>query len=183
VLDLDPGPDAGFARVVRMALRLHDALTRSGYPAAIKTSGSRGLHLFVPMPPRTPFPAAQAFARTIATAIASEYAKDATVQRALAKRPPDAVYIDFLQNAEGKSVAAPFSVRARKSATVSAPLAWSEVTGQLDLAAFTIATVPAAAAGRGEEWLRPLTEPHIATASPGQPKRGATSQASRRRRP
>ncbi|HVT38033.1 MAG TPA: non-homologous end-joining DNA ligase [Gemmatimonadaceae bacterium] len=183
VLDLDPGPRAGFARAVRIALRIHAALKKAGYRAAIKTSGSRGLHVFIPMPPRTPFPAAQEFGRTIAAAIATQHPKDATVERMLAKRPGDAVYIDFLQNAEGKSVAGPFSLRARKGATASAPLAWSEVTESLDPAAFTIATVPAAAARRGRLWLSALTRRERATTSRARPKRGATSRASSRRRP
>jgi len=182
VLDLDPGPSAGFARAVRIALRIRDALAKGGYRTAIKTSGSRGLHLFIPMRPRTPFPAAQEFGRTIATAIAAEYPKDATVERMLAKRPNDAVYIDFLQNAEGKSVAAPFSLRARKGATVSTPLNWNEVTEDLDPAAFTIATVPPEAVRRGRLWLSALTRRPPATTSREKPKTGATSGASNRRR-
>jgi bifunctional non-homologous end joining protein LigD len=182
VLDLDPGPRAGFAKAVRMALRIREALAKRGYRAAIKTSGSRGLHLFIPMPPRTAFPAAQQFGRTIATAIAAGYPKDATVERMLAKRPADAVYIDFLQNAEGKSVAAPFSARARKGATVSTPLNWNEVNEGLDPAAFTVATVAPTAARRGRIWVGPLTRRSAATTSRGKPKRGATSGASSRRR-
>lgn len=156
VLDLDPGPRAGFTRVVRMALRIHESLAASGYGAAVKTSGSRGMHLFVPMPARTPFKAAQEFARTIATAIAAAHPKDATVERMIATRPANAVYVDFLQNAEGKSVAAPFSARARKGALVSAPLRWSEVRDSLDPSGFDIDTVPAMARARGQHWSRAL---------------------------
>jgi len=156
VLDLDPGPHAGFARVARMALRIHESLAASGYRAAVKTSGSRGMHLFVPMPARTPFKAAQEFGRTIAAAIAAAHPKDATVERMLAKRPANAVYIDFLQNAEGKSVAAPFSARARKGALVSTPLRWAEVLDRLDPLAFDTDTVPAMARARGHHWTRAL---------------------------
>jgi bifunctional non-homologous end joining protein LigD len=156
VLDLDPGPKAPFRRVVRVAQWIRELMEKAGYRVALKTSGSRGLHLFIPMPGRTQFPAAQEFARTVASAIAGAHPKDATIERTIAKRPPAAVYVDFLQNAEGKSVAAPFSVRPREGGTVSTPLAWSEVNDALDPAKFTIASVPPQALRRAREWGRML---------------------------
>ena len=152
VLDLDPTRQASFARVVKVARKILESLERGRYRAAIKTSGSRGIHIFVPMPPRTSYAQAQAFARGVATAVAEANAKDATIERSLAKRPRGTVYIDFLQNAEGKSVAAAFSLRARDGATVSMPISVSELTGTLRIDDFTIVNSAAQAARRGKQW-------------------------------
>jgi bifunctional non-homologous end joining protein LigD len=156
VLDLDPTPTAPFALVVKVARRILDALTETGYRAAIKTSGSRGLHLYVTMAPRTTYPRAAEIARIVATAIAEEYPTEATVQRSIAKRPRGTVYVDFLQNAEGKSVAGAFSVRARDGAPVSMPIAASELGRALHIADFTLANAAAQAATRAKLWARGL---------------------------
>jgi bifunctional non-homologous end joining protein LigD len=152
VLDLDPTPQASFTRVVKVARQIVESLTRGRYRAAIKTSGSRGVHIFVPMPPRTSYAQAQDFARTVATAVAEESPKDATIERSVAKRPRGTVYIDFLQNAEGKSVAAAFSLRARDGAPVSMPIAVSELTDSLRIDDFTIVKSAAQSARRGKQW-------------------------------
>ena len=152
VLDLDPTPQASFARVVKVARKILESLERGRYRAAVKTSGSRGVHIFVPMPPRTSYAQAQDFARTVATAVAEESPKDATIERSIAKRPRGTVYIDYLQNAEGKSVAAAFSLRARDGAPVSMPIAVTELTGTLRIGDFTIANSAAQAARRGKQW-------------------------------
>jgi bifunctional non-homologous end joining protein LigD len=152
VLDLDPTPAAPFSRVVTIAKYVLDALKDGHYHAAIKTSGSRGLHLFITLPPRTAYPAAQEFARIIATTVAEDYPKEATVQRSIAKRPRGTVYVDFLQNAEGKSVASAFSVRARDGAPVSMPIAEKELASGLRIEDFTIANAAAQAVKRGKLW-------------------------------
>ncbi len=152
VLDLDPTPQASFGRVVKVAQKLLESLERGRHRAAIKTSGSRGVHIFVPMPPRTSYAQAQDFARAVATAVAEESPKDATIERSIAKRPRGTVYIDFLQNAEGKSVAAAFSLRARDGAPVSMPIAANELTGALRIYDFTIENSAAQAARRGKQW-------------------------------
>ncbi len=156
VLDLDPTPAAPFSRVVTVARYVLNALKDGHYHAAIKTSGSRGLHIFVRLPPRTPYPTAQQFARIIATTVAEDYPKEATVQRSIAKRPRGTVYVDFLQNAEGKSVAAAFSVRARDGAPVSMPVAAQELVSSLRIEDFTIANAAAQAARRGKLWANGL---------------------------
>jgi bifunctional non-homologous end joining protein LigD len=152
VLDLDPGKGVGFEKVIGVARWIGEYLKKAKYPALIKTSGSRGIHIFVPMPPRTTYEKAQQFARTIAEETAEEHPKEATIQRMIAKRPRDTVYVDFLQNAEGKSVAAPFSLRANSGAMVSMPIAWNELTVSLYLDAFTIVTGAAQAKKRARYW-------------------------------
>jgi bifunctional non-homologous end joining protein LigD len=152
VLDLDPTPAAPFSRVVTIATYVLAVLKDGHYHAAIKTSGSRGLHIFISLPPRTTYPKAQEFARIIATTVAEDYPKEATVERSIAKRPRGTVYVDFLQNAEGKSVAAAFSVRARDGAPVSMPIAEKELVSGLHIEDFTIANAAAQAAKRGKIW-------------------------------
>jgi bifunctional non-homologous end joining protein LigD len=152
VLDLDPTPKASFARVMNVARAILESLKQGGYPAALKTSGSRGLHIFVAMPPRTSYAQAQDFARIVATAVAQDHPKEATIERSIAKRPRGTVYVDFLQNAEGKSVAAAFSVRARHGAPVSMPIAASELEDTLRIEDFTIVNAAAQAARRGKQW-------------------------------
>jgi bifunctional non-homologous end joining protein LigD len=107
----------------------------------------------VAMPPRTSYAQAQDFARAVATAVAEAHPKEATIERAIARRPRGTVYIDFLQNAEGKSVAAAFSVRARAGAPVSMPIAATELAGTLRIEDFTIANAASQAGRRGKQWV------------------------------
>jgi bifunctional non-homologous end joining protein LigD len=152
VLDLDPGPRAPFDRVVEVAQWIGDELTRAGLRGGIKTSGSRGIHIVLPLPAKTSYGTALALARAIARRVAAAHPKEATVERAIKARSPAAVYVDFGQNSIGKSVASAYSVRAKPGATVSTPLAWSELGRGLDLHAFTIDTVPDRLATIGDVW-------------------------------
>jgi bifunctional non-homologous end joining protein LigD len=152
VLDLDAGPEAGFRGVVRAAQLVHEELERLGVGAALKTSGSRGLHIAIPLPRRTPYELALRFAESIARRVAEENPSIATVERALGDRPAAAVYVDYLQNARGKSVACAYCARAKAGATVSMPLHWSELGNALDPGSFTIRSVPARIAEVGDIW-------------------------------
>jgi bifunctional non-homologous end joining protein LigD len=141
VLDLDPGDETPFAVVVevaREAKRQMDAMRLDGEP---KTSGATGMHIVL----RVPRGATPARARKIAGALAARVADArpdvATLERAIDARPAGSVYLDFMQNDLGKTVAAPYSVRPRPGATVSTPLRWDELTPTLDPRRFTIATV------------------------------------------
>ncbi|MBX6332768.1 MAG: non-homologous end-joining DNA ligase [Gemmatimonadaceae bacterium] len=152
VLDLDPGPRATFDRIVEVAQWIGEELTRAGLHGAIKTSGSRGIHIVLPLPARTSYDTALALARAIAHRVAAAHPKEATIERAIKARPPAAVYVDFGQNAIGKSVASAYSVRAKPGATVSTPLDWSELGRGLDPHPFTIETVPDRLATVGDIW-------------------------------
>ena len=138
ILDLDPGPKATFRSVIAVARAIKSMLDASGLTAGVKTSGSRGLHIAIPLPPKTNEDAALLVAQIIATRVAAEIPKEATVVRSRAARPATAVYVDYLQNIVGKSIASAFSVRPRTAATVSAPLDWSEVTARLRPDRFTM---------------------------------------------
>ena len=126
-LDLDPMPDTPFERVLDVACWLHDELERLGVPCWAKTSGSEGLHIFVPLPPGTPYDAGMLFCQILATVVAEAHPAAATVERMVRKRRPDAVYIDYLQNIHGKTLACAYSARASPFAGVSTPLSWAEV--------------------------------------------------------
>ncbi len=148
VLDLDPGDGASYDRVVDVALRVRDALAASGLEGLPKTSGATGMHVVVPLAPKSTWRAAAALAERIARVVAYGAPGVATLERSLAKRPAGAVYVDHLQNARGKTVASAWSVRARPGATVSVPLDWSEVRPGLDPRAFTTEAALARVAAR-----------------------------------
>ncbi|HET7275294.1 MAG TPA: DNA ligase D [Longimicrobiaceae bacterium] len=152
VIDLDPGPEAPFRTVVEVARRVREEMDAVGLNGAVKTSGSSGLHIFLPLPPHTPLDAATLVAQILATRVAEHHPTIATVERMRRNRPPKAVYVDFLQNILGKTVAGVYAVRAKKGATVSTPLEWTELTDDLDLRDFTIETVPSRVARVGDLW-------------------------------
>ena len=126
-LDLDPMPGATFEQVLDVACWLHDELERLGIPCFPKTSGSEGIHIFVPLPPGTPYEAGTIFCQVIATVVAARHPDTATVERMVKKRREATIYIDYLQNIYGKTLAAAYSARANVFAGVSTPLTWTEV--------------------------------------------------------
>jgi bifunctional non-homologous end joining protein LigD len=127
VFDLDPGEGIAFETICELALGVREVLERLGLDSYAKTSGSRGMHVYVPIKPRYTYDAVADFAERAATLAASEHSAIATVERSLKKRKRGQIYLDHMQNARGKSVVAPYSVRPRRGATVSAPLDWREV--------------------------------------------------------
>ena len=132
IIDLDPGPRADFSRVIQVARWAKQVIDDFDLNAAIKTSGSSGLHIYLPLPPRTPNEAATLVAQVIATKVADAHPKEATIERYVKARGAATVYVDYLQNIQGKTVAGPYCVRAKKGATVSTPLKWSELKDGLD---------------------------------------------------
>ncbi|MEO8879168.1 MAG: DNA ligase D [Gemmatimonadaceae bacterium] len=164
ILDLDPGPRATFATVVRVAQWVKKELDSLALTAALKTSGSRGLHIVIPLPLRTRYEAGLLLAQLIATRVAESHPKEATVERAVKARPPAAIYVDYLQNVKGKSVAGAYGVRARDGATVSTPLQWKELNASLDPRKLTIETVPERIVKLGDIWSSALKSRNTAGA-------------------
>jgi len=152
IIDLDPGPRANFARVIQVARWAKEVIDGFGLNAAIKTSGSTGLHIYLPLPPRTPNDAATIVAQMIATKVAGAHPKEATIQRSVKARGAATVYVDYLQNIQGKTVAAAYSVRAKPGAMVSTPLKWSELTDDLDLRAFHLGNAAERFEKVGDVW-------------------------------
>jgi bifunctional non-homologous end joining protein LigD len=142
VFDLDPGESVIFSTICDVAIQAKEVLDGLGLESYAKTSGSRGIHIYVPVKPIYRYEQIADFAEQVATLIAENNPDAATIERALHQRKPGQIYIDHMQNARGKSVVAPYSVRPKSGATVSAPLEWSEVKRKkITSQDFTIQTI------------------------------------------
>ena len=150
-LDLDPSDGVSFEQVLDVARWLRDELHTLGVQAWPKTSGARGLHIFIPLAPHTPFEAGLLFCQLVATLVSEKHPKVATVERAVRARG-SRVYVDYLQNIEGKTLASAYSARASEYAGVSTPLTWEEVDRGVRREEFTIRTVPDRLATIGDLW-------------------------------
>ena len=153
-LDLDPGEGTPFARVLEVARHVRDELESLKVPAVPKTSGSSGVHIYVPLPPGTSYESGMLFCQIVATVIAARHPKIATVERAVRARRRGTVYVDYLQNILGKTLATAYSARASAFAGVSTPLTWKELDEDLDPRDFTIVNAPARFRKAGDLWAR-----------------------------
>ncbi len=153
-IDLDPDDHTPFSQVLDVARWVHDELESLGVPGVPKTSGSSGLHIYVPLPPDKSYQSGQLFCQIVATVVATQHPKVATVERTVRARPRKTVYVDFLQNILGKTLATAYSARASEFAGVSTPLTWEEVHSGVDPRDFTIATAPARFREVGDLWER-----------------------------
>jgi bifunctional non-homologous end joining protein LigD len=140
VLDLDP-KGAPFSHVVTVARAAYDLCRDIGLPCMVKTSGSSGLHLMIPLGGQCRHEHARTLGELLARVISGELPEIATITRQVSRREGK-VYLDYLQNGAGRLIVAPFSVRPLPGAPVSTPLKWSEVKPDLDIRAFTVATLP-----------------------------------------
>lgn len=156
LIDLDPGDDVDFPTVVSLARDILRIVDECGLTAAVKTSGSTGMHVVLPLPARTSYDTSVRLASMIAGVAVRLRPELATVERSIHGRPVGSIYVDAMQNARGKSAASAYSVRARAGATVSAPVDPSELTGRLRMSAFTTRTMPARIARTGDIWGRAL---------------------------
>jgi bifunctional non-homologous end joining protein LigD len=137
--------------VLEVARWIHDELVTLGATGVPKTSGSEGLHVYVPLPPETPYEAGLIFCQIVATVVANKHPRHATVERSVGARG-QRVYIDYLQNILGKTLATAYSARASDYAGVSTPLTWDEVHAGIDREAFTITSVPDRVREIGDLW-------------------------------
>ena len=140
-IDLDP-KKAPWENVLQVALVVKEVADEIGLNAFPKTSGSSGIHIYVPLKPTNEYDKVAEFARLFATEVARRAPKIATVERAIAKRKSTQVYVDWMQNARGKSLAAVFTARAKPKATVSMPLTWQQIAKGVKITDFTITNVP-----------------------------------------
>jgi bifunctional non-homologous end joining protein LigD len=151
-IDLDPQPGATFRQIQDVALWVHDELHRLNVPAFPKTSGSEGLHIFIPLPPGTSYQTGVLFCQIIATMVATKHPKTATIERMVKRRKDRTIYVDYLQNIPGKTLACAYSARASDFAGVSAPLTWKEVDEKITPKDFTIKTMEARVKQVGDLW-------------------------------
>lgn len=136
VIDLDPH-DVPFTQAVEAALKTKEIFDRMHLDVFIKTSGSKGLHIYCYLGAKYDYDFVKMFAEYTANLIHQELPDTTSVERSPAKRK-NRIYIDFLQNRRGQTVACPYSVRPKPGATVSAPLHWHEVNDELKLSNYTI---------------------------------------------
>lgn len=160
-IDLDPGDGVSFARVLDVARWVKDELDRLQIPAVAKTSGSSGMHIYIRLPKKTTYETGQLLCHLVATMVSSKHPRVATIERMVKKRPSGTVYVDYLQNILGKSLAAAYSARASDYAGVSTPLTWAEVAEGVDSRDFTIRTAPARFREVGDLWKPIRTGPTV----------------------
>jgi bifunctional non-homologous end joining protein LigD len=152
LIDLDPGDDVPFSQVAVLAREVARIAEAVGLTVAVKTSGASGIHVVLPLPPRTSYETSAALALRLGEAVVAANPERATLERGIKARPKGSIYVDALQNARGKSMAAPYSARAKPSAPVSAPLRARELTGRLRIEAFTVKSMPARLSRVGDLW-------------------------------
>jgi bifunctional non-homologous end joining protein LigD len=125
-IDLDPMPGVPFSQVLDVARAVHEELETLDIPGCPKTSGASGLHIYIPLPPETTYETGQLLCHVVAAIVSAKHRRIATIERQVAKRGRT-VYVDYLQNIEGKTLATAYSARASEFAGVSTPLTWDEV--------------------------------------------------------
>jgi bifunctional non-homologous end joining protein LigD len=150
-IDLDPPEGAPYRRVLDVALWVREELEALKAPAFPKTSGAGGLHVYVPMPARTTYEAGLLFCQIVATMVAKKHPRAATVERSLKARG-SRVYVDYMQNSRGKTLASAYSARASEFAGVSTPLTWEEVEAGVSPKDFTVKNFAQRIGEAGDLW-------------------------------
>jgi bifunctional non-homologous end joining protein LigD len=150
-LDLDP-KKAPWDNVLEVALTTKKVCDEVGLKAFPKTSGSSGIHIYLPLKPVNEYDKVADFARLLAGEIAGRVPTIATVERSLAKRKHDQVYVDWMQNARGKSLASVYTTRAKPKATVSMPLTWKQIEKGVKITDFTLKNAMGFLRKSGDPW-------------------------------
>lgn len=163
ILDLDPGESTKWETVIDVALAIRKLLEMLELPSVVKTSGQKGIHILVPIAPGHTTVQAQEVGTRIAGLVARLYPNEVSLDAQNETRK-GRLYLDHLQNYQGKSLVLPYSLRAMNGAPVSTPIEWSEVTPKLDPRAFTLRTLRARLDAKGN-LATPLLEGTIKLAS------------------
>lgn len=138
IIDIDPSSKNTFNQVIEAANVVNEVLNKAGAASFCKTSGSSGMHIYVPTAKKYTYEQVKDFAYIVCI-MASEQLKDfTTLERNLQKRSTEKIYMDYLQNSKGQTIASVYSLRPKEGATVSAPLLWMEVKDGLSPKQFTI---------------------------------------------
>jgi bifunctional non-homologous end joining protein LigD len=139
IIDLDPNKKS-FKDLVKVALEVHELLEEACESHFVKTSGKKGIHILVPLGGKYDYDTIRAFSELLVRIINKRMPELTSIERTSSKRG-GRIYLDYLQNRRGQTIAAPYSVRPWRGATVSTPLRWSEVNARLDPSKFTIKTI------------------------------------------
>jgi len=153
--DLDPVPNATFAKVLEAALVVRESLESLGMTPLVKTTGSKGVHIYVPIVRGPIQKQVWTFAKALAQELASQHPKLLTAEYKIAKRPRGRVLVDYNQNAWGRTLASIYSPRPKPRAPVSTPVTWREVEGGFEITDFRMDNVPERVARLGDLW-KPL---------------------------
>jgi bifunctional non-homologous end joining protein LigD len=155
--DLDPVPGANFGKVTEAALVVREALDSLKLPNYAKTTGSKGIHIYVPIQRGPTQKQVWSFAKELARAVASQSPMLLTAIYQVSKRPKGRVLVDYNQNAWGRTLASIYSIRPRPLATVSTPVKWKELERGVSMEDFRIDNVPARIRRVGDLW-KPMLE-------------------------
>ena len=150
--DLDPGPGADFARVREVALRVRDMLDKLRMPAYPKTTGSKGIHVYIPIVRRPTQKEVWAFAKAVAIELENRHPKIITAEYRKVKRPHGRVLVDYNQNAWGRTLASIYSLRPTPFAGASAPVTWDEVEDGIRIDDFRFDNIRQRVAKVGDLW-------------------------------
>lgn len=153
--DLDPTERTAFERVLEAALIVRDALAQLKMKSYPKTTGSRGIHIYIPIYRGPNQKQVWTFAKTLSRELAARHPKLITAEYRIAKRPSGRVLADYNQNAWGRTLASVYSVRPRPKASVSTPVTWEEVERGIRIEDFTVFNVPQRLKRIGDLW-KPL---------------------------
>jgi bifunctional non-homologous end joining protein LigD len=126
-----------------------DELELKAFP---KTSGSSGIHIYIPLKPTNGYDRVAEISNLLAGEVTQRVPQIATLERTISKRKREQVYVDWMQNARGKSLAAVFTARAKPKATVSMPLSWKQIEKGVKISDFTVKNVPALLKKTGNPW-------------------------------
>lgn len=150
IFDLDP-QGVETKKIVMVLKKLKEFLDTLEVPAYVKTSGGKGIHVFIPVKPKYTYEQTRTFSHILSQMVERELPNLVSLERMPGKRKAK-VYLDFLQNGRGKTMAAVYSLRPREGATASCPLSWDEIDESLDLKAYDIHTVPKRLVKEGDLW-------------------------------
>lgn len=162
-IDLDPYERCTLGTLASTAVLFRDALEEVGLTSLVKTTGGSGLHLMVPLEPVYTYETVRAFGELVARRVHDLFSDHTTLERMPSRRPPGTVYLDYVQVGKGKTLIAPFSVRARSKAPVSMPIAWDEVNEMrrsrardtcAAMTRYRMENVPALLRTSGDPWAR-----------------------------
>jgi bifunctional non-homologous end joining protein LigD len=155
--DLDPTPETPFERVLETALIVRDALAGLKIKSYAKTTGSRGVHVYIPIVRGPEQKDVWRFAKAFSRELAQRNPQTITAEYRVAKRPTGHVLVDYNQNAWNRTLASVYSVRPQIAATVSTPVSWEEIGRGIKIEEFTMRNVPERLRKLGDLW-RPLLE-------------------------
>lgn len=158
IIDIDPSDNNTFDQVIEAANIVKQILDQAGAMSICKTSGASGLHIYVPLGGKYNYDQAKDFANIVCMLANAQIPDFTTLERSLSKRSKDKIYMDYLQNRKGQTIACVYSLRPKKGATVSTPLNWSEVKKGLTPQEFTIKTIHARIKKKGDLFA-PMLDP------------------------